>query len=122
MDWINCEFIGPPPKGYDSWSAYLNKSGDKLEGLIIKAKDPESLLSDKEKEEFKKQVKELFKARFYESWMDEDDLEKLADLSIKAVGGWDCLYEQVEIGIRNGVSAKKQIEIVIKALKPPSGV
>jgi len=41
MDWINCEFIGPPPKGYDSWTAYLTKSGDKLEGLIVKAKEPE---------------------------------------------------------------------------------
>ena len=54
MDWINCEFIGPPPKGYDSWLTYMVRSKDKIEELIIKAKEPEFV-----PERFKIELKQL---------------------------------------------------------------
>lgn len=62
---------------------------------------------------YKKEVEKMLRDLFQEDWMDEDDwieflveLEKMANVSV------ETLSEQIEIGVKNGHSVEKQMELI----------
>jgi len=67
---------------------------------------------------YEKEVKKLLRDLFFEFWMTEDDWEEfLIELETKSNISIKKLSDDIEIGVNNGYSVKKQLELVKKVLK-----
>lgn len=67
---------------------------------------------------YKKEVEELLKELFHESWMDEDDwveflnqTQRIGTISIEGIS------DALETGVKNGYSIERQIQILKQVLK-----
>ena len=60
----------------------------------------------------------VFKTLFYENWMTDDEFDKMLNEAIEIMGGWDDLIDKINIGINNGISIDKQIEMILILFKP----
>ena len=60
----------------------------------------------------------VFKTLFYENWMTDDEFDKMLNEAIEIMGGWDDLIDKINIGINNGLSIDKQIEMILILFKP----
>jgi hypothetical protein len=67
---------------------------------------------------YKKEVEELLKELFLESWMDENDWVVFLE-ETQRVGGIsiDDISKDIEIGVKNGYSPERQIEILKQILR-----
>ncbi len=67
---------------------------------------------------YKNEVEELLKELFHESWMDENDWVVFLE-ETQRVGGIsiDDISKDIEIGVKNGFSPEKQIEILKQILR-----
>jgi hypothetical protein len=67
---------------------------------------------------YKKEVEELLKELFYESWMDDNDWEEFLEES-QRLGqiSIEDMSRDIEIGFENGYSVERQIDIIKYILK-----
>lgn len=67
---------------------------------------------------YKKEVEELLKELFFESWMDDDDWVEFLQ-ETQRVGGISIgdISKDIETGVKNGYSIERQIEILRQILR-----
>jgi hypothetical protein len=67
---------------------------------------------------YKNEVEELLKELFHENWMDENDWVVFLE-ETQRVGGIsiDDISKDIEIGVKNGYSPERQIEILKQILR-----
>lgn len=67
---------------------------------------------------YKKEVEELLKELFYESWMNEDDWVEFLE-ETQRIGGISIndISKDIETGVKNGFSPERQIEILKQILR-----
>lgn len=61
---------------------------------------------------YKERLKEFLEPFLREEWMSNEDWETILGETVSHMGGWDKFEKDVEVGIRNGFSFEKQLEIV----------
>lgn len=64
------------------------------------------------------EIDNLLKESLYdESWMDDEDYKEVIDLTFKQMGiNKQKLSDDIEIGIKNGYTIKKQIDLLKQIL------
>jgi len=67
---------------------------------------------------FHNEINAFLKEQFYESWMDEDDWKMFLDELEKQSGtSIQSLSKDLQVGLENGHSIKKQFDLVRVVLK-----
>ena len=66
----------------------------------------------------KKVIEEFLRHLFLEDWMDKEDYESVLELTLK---GCDTtiqkLSDEIEVGVKNGYTVSKQIELMKQVTK-----
>ena len=50
--------------------------------------------------------------------MTDDEFDKMLNEAIEIMGGWDDLIDKINIGVNNGLSIDKQVEMILILFKP----
>jgi hypothetical protein len=62
---------------------------------------------------YEKEVKQLFRDAFYESWMDDEDWVEFEAEVFKAIdSSYEKMSKDIEVGVSNGYSVEFQIKLV----------
>lgn len=61
---------------------------------------------------YKKEIKDILRPLLKKDWLSDEEVDETIEQSVKLIGGWDKITNDLIIGVSNGYSIQQQLDIL----------